>query len=152
MKLNTAKLKQKLKCVAINRAGAVIVVGDPSAIEIKDSGLFQRWTDDGIDMMVRFAEEMLEAELASARSALEHDRTKVAECVTAVTKELQSYDWLISSRGSYSWDDNRWHGEFKTAHDAIETAIQPMVKIAADWSNCPKSWDEVQKAREGEGQ
>lgn len=94
----------------------------------------------------------LEAELAAVRSALEHDRTKVAECVTAVTKELQSYDWLISSRGSYSWDDNRWHGEFKTAHDAIETAIQPMVKIAADWSNCPKSWEEVQKAREGEGQ
>lgn len=86
--------------------------------------------------------------VAPVQAALEHDRTKVAECVTAVKKELQAYSWLIEGRGSYEWDDDRWHGEFKRAHDAIEAAIQPMVKIAADWSNCPKTWDAVQTARQ----
>jgi len=82
-----------------------------------------------------------------AEMALEHDRTLVAECVTRIKKELESYQWLTEGRGSYEWDDDRWMEEFKTARKAIREALEPMVKIAADWSNCPKKWDDVQKAR-----
>lgn len=89
-----------------------------------------------------------DAELvAPIQAVLERDRTKVAECLTAVKSELNSYSWLIDSRGSYEWNDDRWHEEFKRVHEAITKSIEPMVKIAADWSNCPKTWAEVQKAR-----
>lgn len=86
--------------------------------------------------------------LKAAQYALERDRTKVAECVTAIKKELKAYDWLIDSRGSYEWDDDRWHDEFKQASKAISDAIEPMICIAADWSNCPKTDAEVKEARE----
>lgn len=83
----------------------------------------------------------------AAQMALEHDRTKVAECLTAIKQELRGYDWLIEGRGSYEWDDDRWHGEFKHASEAIWKAIEPMVKIAADWSNCPSKSEDIKLAR-----
>lgn len=85
--------------------------------------------------------------LKEAQAALERDRTKVAECVTAVKDALENYDWLIEGRGSYEWDDDRWHDEFKAASEAIAKAIEPMVHIAADLSNCPKTQAEVAEAR-----
>ena len=78
---------------------------------------------------------------------LERERTLVAEGVTAVKKAIQSREWLTEGRGSYEWDDDRWHGEFAAAISEILTALEPLEKVAADWSNCPKTWDEVQKAR-----
>lgn len=83
----------------------------------------------------------------AAQMALEHDRTKVAECLTAIKQELRAYDWLIEGCGSYEWDDDRWHGEFKHASEAIWKAIEPMVKIAADWSNCPSKSEDIKLAR-----
>ena len=97
--------------------------------------------------LLRALSERGAPELKVAQAALERDRTKVAECVTAVKNELQSYSWLIEGRGSYEWDDDRWHDEFRRAKDAIVEAIEPMVRIAADWSNCPKTDAEVQAAR-----
>ena len=87
--------------------------------------------------------------LYPAQIALEHDRTKVAECITAAKKALHNYSWLIESRGSYEWDDDRWHGEFREACDLIAEAIGPMIRIAADWSNCPQKWEDIQMARAG---
>lgn len=82
-----------------------------------------------------------------AQSALEHDRTKVAECVTAMKHTLRNYSWLLEGRGSYEWDDDRWHQEFKTATELLQKDLEPLAKIAADWSNCPKKWEDVQAAR-----
>jgi len=87
-----------------------------------------------------------------AEAALERDRTKVAECVTAVKKELRAYDWLIEGRGSYEWNDDRWHDEFKRASEAVAKAIEPMVRIAADWTNCPKTDEAVKAARGAQSQ
>jgi hypothetical protein len=83
----------------------------------------------------------------AAQFALEHDRTKVAECVTRLKHTLENYHWLIEGRGSYEWDDDRWHQEFKTACELLQKDLEPMVRIAADWSNCPKKWEDVQAAR-----
>ena len=82
-----------------------------------------------------------------AEMALERDRTSVAECVTAIQGALNSYSWLITSRGSYEWNDDRWHKEFETACAAIQEALEPMIRIAGDWSNCPKNWRDVMAAR-----
>jgi hypothetical protein len=81
-------------------------------------------------------------------AALERDRTKVAEVVTAIKQELHSYSWLIEGRGSYEWDDDRWHDEFKRAHEAISEALKPLERIAGDWTNCPKTDAEVKAARQ----
>jgi hypothetical protein len=86
-------------------------------------------------------------QLKAAQFALERDRTKVAECITAVRKELQGYDWLIEGRGCYEWSDDRWHDEFRKSSAAIYKAIEPMVKIAADWTNCPMNEQDVKAAR-----
>lgn len=82
------------------------------------------------------------------RAVLERDRTKVAEHVTAIKKELQSFSWLKEGRGSYEWNDDRWHQEFDIACQAIWESIAPLERIGADWTNCPKTWVEVKSARE----
>jgi hypothetical protein len=83
----------------------------------------------------------------AAQFALERDRTKVAECVTRLKHTLENYHWLIEGRGSYEWDDDRWHQEFKTVCELLQKDLEPMVRIAADWSNCPTKWEDVQAAR-----
>jgi hypothetical protein len=82
-----------------------------------------------------------------AEFALEHDRSKVAECVTSIKHTLHNYSWLLEGRGSYEWDDDRWHQEFKTATELLQRDLEPLSKIASDWSNCPKKWEDVQAAR-----
>jgi len=91
--------------------------------------------------------EVAKPQASEPQLALEHDRAKVAECVTRIKKELHSYDWLITSRGSYEWDDDKWHEEFKRASEAIWEAIEPMIKIAADWTHCPKDQATIERAR-----
>lgn len=78
---------------------------------------------------------------------LENDRTKVAEGVTAVIKAIKSRDWLTEGRGSYEWDDDKWHTEFAAAAQEILAAIEPLRKIAADWTGCPKNPQEIAAAR-----
>lgn len=82
-----------------------------------------------------------------AQIALERDRSKVAECVTAMKSALHNYSWLIEGRGSYEWDDDRWHDEFRHACDNIAQALGPLIRIAADWSNCPSELEDVLRAR-----
>jgi len=78
---------------------------------------------------------------------LERERTLVAEGVTAVKKAISEREWLTEGRGSYEWDDDRWHSEFGAAINEILVALKPLERVAADWSNCPPTWDDVQKAR-----
>ena len=104
----------------------------------------------GLEAAVQKACDTIDAlreQVRSAQAALEHDRTKVAECVTAIKEALHNYEWLIEGRGSYEWDDDRWHGEFSEACKNIRKAFEPMVKIAADWSNCPTKREEIERAR-----
>ena len=82
-----------------------------------------------------------------AQMALERDRTRVAECVTRLRHTLENYQWLMDGRGSYEWDDDRWHQEFRTACELLQKDLKPMADIAADWSNCPKKWEDVLEAR-----
>ena len=90
---------------------------------------------------------VVEAETKVLREALERDRSNVARYVTAVKKELESRDWLREGRGSYEWDDDRWHAEFEAATTAIWKAIEPLARIAADWSNCSRDPEDITKAR-----
>lgn len=78
---------------------------------------------------------------------LEADRTKVAECLTAANKTLDSWYWLTEGRGCYEWDDDRYREEFKTAGLSIKASLAPLTKIAADWTGCPMKSDEVAQAR-----
>jgi hypothetical protein len=85
--------------------------------------------------------------LREAQAALERDRTQVAGCVSAIKDTIRAYDWLLDGRGCYEWDDDRWHDEFRKASSAIWAAIEPMIKIAADWTNCPQTDAEIKAAR-----
>ena len=78
---------------------------------------------------------------------LERERTLVAEGVTNVKEAIKCREWLTEGRGSYEWNDDRWHGEFAAAIKEILAALQPLERIAADWTNCPQKWEDVQKAR-----
>jgi hypothetical protein len=82
------------------------------------------------------------------QAIIEHDRAQVAAGVTAIQKILKNYSWLMDGRGSYEWDDDRWHSEFRFAVENIEKELEPLVKIAGDWSNCSRDWKAVDAARE----
>jgi len=88
-----------------------------------------------------------DTKLKETQAMLEYDRTKVAECITRIKKTLDGYDWLITGRGSYSWNDDRWHEEFRRASESIREDLEPMEKIAADWRNCPTKAEDIRAAR-----
>ena len=89
----------------------------------------------------------LTAQLDAAKSAIEYDRSAIADGVTAVTKVLDSRYWLTEGRGSYEWDDDRYQKEFLAAGQELIKAIAPLKKIAADLKNSPQTTDEVIQAR-----
>lgn len=91
--------------------------------------------------------ERVKAELGEQ---LEFERTRLADAVTSINKAIASRTWLADpdgGRGSYEWDDPRYRKEFGAALGEIREALEPLAKIAADWSNCPKSAEEVAAAR-----
>jgi hypothetical protein len=89
----------------------------------------------------------LRAQLAAMTSSLERDRTTVADGITAIKKELHGWDWLTEGRGSYEWDDDRYQQEFAHAINHISKAMEPLAKVAADWTHCPKDAASVEAAR-----
>lgn len=96
----------------------------------------------------------LRAELAASQERekalgeqLEHDRTLVADCITKANRAIDSRHWLTEGRGPYEWNDDRWHEEFYAAAKEIKAALEPMAKVAADWSSCPRSSTEIAQAR-----
>ena len=96
---------------------------------------------------LRAAVERLTRERDEARAAIESDRTKLADAVTAIDKALDSRFWLTEGRGSYAWDDDRYRQEFRDAATEILGAIKSLRCLAADWSNSPMSGAEVAQAR-----
>lgn len=78
---------------------------------------------------------------------IERERTMLADGVTAIKKAIAARSWLTEGRGSYEWDDDRWHDEFRQAGDEILTALEPLAQRAADLSNSPKTQEKVDAAR-----
>ena len=89
----------------------------------------------------------LEAKIAALEGAIERDRTIVADGVTALKKELDSRHWLTEGRGSYEWNDDKFREEFHAAGVALLSAMQPLVTLAADLSNSPRTTEAVMEAR-----
>jgi chromosome segregation ATPase len=85
--------------------------------------------------------------IAALGRQIEFDRTCVADRVTAIKKAVSSREWLTEGRGSYEWDDDKWHEEFAAAAKEILEALAPLERIAADWSNCPRDTESVARAR-----
>lgn len=81
--------------------------------------------------------------LENALAANERDKSLVYIAITALDKELAGRDWLRESRGSYEWDDDRWHAEFGDAVDAIVAATQPLRKIKGNLTNCPPAFKDA---------
>jgi hypothetical protein len=124
-----------------------------------NTGEYAQWPEDAArqpycQSTYRIADAVLREALAAAppaphpaEMALEHDRTQVAEHVTAMKNTLQNYAWLLDGRGSYEWNDDRYRLEFQTVCTAMQKHVEVLARIAADWSNCPTKWDDVQAAR-----
>ena len=78
---------------------------------------------------------------------LERDRTEVAKAVSTMERAIKSRFWLRDGRGCYAWDDEDYQKEFGQAIDEIDVAMEPLRRIAADWSNCPTDPEEIKAAR-----
>jgi len=89
----------------------------------------------------------LTAERDALSQQLESDRTKVAECMTAALDAIDRRHWLTEGRGSYEWNGDRWHDEFRVAGVEIRKVLEPLAKIAANWAGCPMTGAEVARAR-----
>lgn len=88
-----------------------------------------------------------DAEIARLQAIIERDRSDVARGTSAMREVFRRHAWLADGRGSYEWDDDRWHDEFKVVRDSIIGAMEKLDKIASDWTDCPKTQDEVNAAR-----
>ncbi len=78
--------------------------------------------------------------------ALECDRTAISRHITRIQAIVGQYCGLTESRGSYEWDDDQYREESGRALKAFQQAIEPMKKVAADWSNCPQTQAELLEA------
>lgn len=78
---------------------------------------------------------------------MEFDRAAVADCITKANKAIDSRHYLTEGRGSYEWNDDRWHDEFRAAAMEIKASLEPLTKIATDWKGCPQTSEEAAKAR-----
>lgn len=118
---------------------------EPGSVQIYPEGALEALEDEW-----HSREEGEAPQLAVARAALEHDRSVVAERLLEIRTVLAGRTWLREGRGPFAWNDTRYQQEFGQALDEIEAALQPLAKIAADWSNCPTTWQEIQAARKEE--
>lgn len=103
-----------------------------------------RWMDEAALLA---ALKAVMAERDEARRALERDRSKVADTIEAVRTEITGREWLLTGRGPYEWDDDRYRDEFAQALAAIRGPIDSLRAIARDWTNCPTDPAEIQAAR-----
>lgn len=81
------------------------------------------------------------------RAVIERDRTLVAQGIQSVKKALASREWLRLGRGSYEWNDDRWKDEFGEAFDEILESLEPLRRVASDWSDSPMKQADIEAAR-----
>lgn len=86
--------------------------------------------------------------IAQLEAVIESDRTRIVDGVNKVNRVLDGYFWMTEGRGNYAWDDDRYRLEFGNAARAILKALESLRKIGADLKDCPKTTDEVVKARQ----
>lgn len=89
----------------------------------------------------------LEEERDAARDALEHDRSAMITAVNQFNDAFARRSWLLTSRGSYEWDDDRYREEFRGAYDELALPIEKLREMGKDWSNCPTDHDAIMQAR-----
>lgn len=89
----------------------------------------------------------LTAERDAARAALERDRSFVCDQYREIETIINGYEWTLSGRGSYAWDDDKYRDEFKNVSFALSAALEPLKSVIGDWSNCPTDHQEINEAR-----
>ena len=94
------------------------------------------------------AVEASEAEVGRLRDKLESDRAIVCDGLHEIGDAIKSVEWLRLGRGSYEWDDDRWKDEFGTAIDAIFVSLDPLRRVAGDWTDCSRDPRDIKRARE----
>lgn len=86
-------------------------------------------------------------ELETCGMTMERERTELAAAISRIGKAIAPRLWLKDSRGCYEYDDENYQKEFGYALDEVLEAIEPLRKIAADWTHCPKNSVGVESAR-----
>lgn len=89
----------------------------------------------------------IEQQLHECEQQIEADRTDLNDAVLRLEREISSRSWLTEGRGSYEWNDDRYREEFSAASKAILEAIAPLQRMRTSWQSCPKTTEEVAKAR-----
>jgi len=79
---------------------------------------------------------------------IDRDRYVVAAGLTTIIRALRSYAWLVGSRGPYDCDDDDYRKEFSDVVTYIETALDPLRKVAWDKSDCTDITERVIRAKE----
>jgi multidrug resistance efflux pump len=95
----------------------------------------------------REAAEKAEKECERLRGVIERDRSLAATVFGSFQRAASAHGWIIESRGSYEYDDDRYRREFADAMHTMERAIEPLRRLVADWSDCSTTIDEIRKAR-----
>lgn len=81
----------------------------------------------------------VDATIERIRDVLDTERYKIAIALQGIKRAIDGRRWLSEpGRGSYTYDDERYQTEFGAALDEIATALEPLRKIAGDWSDCPR--------------
>lgn len=93
------------------------------------------------------ARQEADAAVKILRGVIEKERTFAADIIIRIERVIDSYWWLIESRGPYEYDDDRWRGEFKSVAGKLRSEAEKLRQQVADWSNCPTDPAEIAEAR-----
>ncbi|MGE0451733.1 MAG: hypothetical protein AB7Q29_19320 [Vicinamibacterales bacterium] len=66
----------------------------------------------------------LRAERDAARQALEDDAADLWKVTHAIQKVIEQRSWVVSSRGSYTWNDDRYRDETRHAFTEVLKVIE----------------------------
>lgn len=91
-------------------------------------------------------------EIARLKAVIEADRSEVAEATQELRKTISGTSWLLTGRGSYEWDDDAYRREFGAAVLSMEKDIEPLRRLAGDWTDCPSETSKIKAAREARNQ
>lgn len=70
----------------------------------------------------------LEAQLESAKQAIDRDKTGLSRALLKVQRTVSARMWLLEGRGPYEWDDDRYKDEAGVAmREVVETAMKALI-------------------------